>query len=313
MDPATAVANSEEDATRRARAKRGLAIYFLGVLLGSGVCEGLILRTGEPIEKHVVLAVINMWVPTFASLVARLVLREGFKDVSFSLRGGRGLRMLALAWLYPVGVGLLAYGTAWAFHLDMFAAPPMASVGLEHANPLVKFAVSIGLTLTIGTAFSSISAAGEEFGWRGFMLTRLVDAGFRRPLLLSGLIWSGWHLPLILSGQYAAGPNPVVSAIMFIVSTTAGGYVAARVRLASGSIWPAVIYHASWNAIIQGVFDRFTAGGNASRTTTIWTGESGILVVLVDVIFAIALMYRPWDARRSPEEEPMATFSVRNA
>jgi uncharacterized protein len=299
----------------RARAKRGLAIYFACILLGSGICEGLILRTGEPIEKHMVLAVVNMWVPALASLVARLALQEGVSDVSFALPRRHGLRMLCLGWLYPVGVGFLAYGIAWALHLEVFAAPQMARVGLEHANPLLKLAASIGLTLTIGTAFSSLSAAGEEFGWRGFMLTRLIDAGFKRPLLISGLIWSGWHLPLILSGQYAAGPNPLMSAVLFVVSTTAGAYVAARVRLESGSIWPAVVYHASWNAIIQGVFDRFTAGGNASHTTTTWTGESGFLVVAVDVLFAALLMLRPWSARRSPtgDANRMATFSLRNA
>lgn len=302
------------DATNvSARARRGLAIYFACVLLGSGVCEGLILRTGEPIEKHLVLAVINMWIPSLASLVARLALREGIGDVSFALRGRHGLRMGCLGWFYPAGVGLVAYGIAWALQLDVFAAPKMASFGLEHANPLLKLAASIGLSLTIGTAFSTISAAGEEFGWRGFMLTRLIDAGFKRPLLLSGLIWSAWHLPLILSGQYAAGPNPLMSAVLFVVSTTAGGYVVARARLESGSIWPAVIAHASWNAMIQGTFDGFTVGGNTSHTTTIWTGESGILVVVVNVLLAVLLLLRPWPARRTPKGEAMAMFGLRNA
>ena len=61
------------------------------------------------------------------------------------------------------------------------------------------------------------------------------------------------------------------------------------------------------------VFDRFTAGGSTSHTTTIWTGEAGILFVLAKVLFATALMDRPWEARRSPTEEPMATFSVLKA
>ncbi len=304
-----------QDASRalRARARRGLAIYFVCVFVGSGLCEGLMLRTGEPIEKHLTLAVVNMWVPTLASVVARLALREGFGDVSFSLGGKRGFHLGLLAWLYPVAVGMIAYGVAWGLRLDVFAAPPMASLGMEHASPFAKLAASIALTLTVGTLFSSISAAGEEFGWRGFMLTRLVDAGFERPLLVSGLVWSAWHLPLILSGQYASGPSPSLSAATFVASTTAAGYVAARVRLESGSVWPAVILHASWNAIIQGVFDPFTAGGNASHTATIWTGESGILVVAVDVLFAALLMRRPWLARRRPGGEAIATFSLRNA
>jgi hypothetical protein len=127
------------------------------VLVGSGICEGLILRTGEPIEKHLVLVLINMWVPAFASLVARLALREGVGDVSFALRGRHGLRMFFLGWLYPLGVGFVAYGMAWALHLDVFAAPKMTSVGLEHASPLLKLAAAVGLNLTIGTVLAAIS------------------------------------------------------------------------------------------------------------------------------------------------------------
>ena len=42
--------------------------------------------------------------------------------------------------------------------------------------------------------------AGEEIGWHGYMLTRLVDAGMAKPILTSGLIWGLWHVPLILGG-----------------------------------------------------------------------------------------------------------------
>ena len=62
---------------------------------------------------------------------------------------------------------------------------------------------------------AAISATGEEIGWRGYMLTRLVDAKIPRPILVSGLIWWGWHAPLILSGQYASGPYPALSALLF--------------------------------------------------------------------------------------------------
>src|SRR5262249_49479064 len=161
--------------------------------------------------------------------------------------------------------------------LETFAPPAMSRIGLDGASGVTKLAVSLALNLTIGTLLSAISAAGEEFGWRGYMLTRLIDAGLSRPLLVSGLVWSLWHVPLIVSGQYAAGPYPTLSAILFVVSTTAGGYIIARVRLESGSVWPAVLFHASWNAVMQGTFDVFTA----RHASALWTGESGIVLVVV--------------------------------
>src|SRR5262249_3128525 len=133
-----------------------------------------------------------------------------------------------------------------------------------------NFLVSALFTSTVGTVVSCVSAFGEELGWRGYMLTRLIDAGVPKPVLASGLIWAVWHVPLILSGQYAAGSQPVVSAFVFVIGVVADGYLAAYLRLRSGSIWPAVVLHGAWNAVIQGTFDRATAGESYA------VGESGV-------------------------------------
>ncbi len=294
-------AMSDEGEARASRARRGLAVYFVLTLVGSGVCEGLILRAHGPIADQTLLVVLLMWSPGLAGIAARLVLREGFSDVSFALRGRHGLRMLALGWLYPIAVGLIAYGGAWLAGIETFAAPERSTVS---GPPLVRFAVSLGLNLTLGTLIGAVTAAGEEIGWRGYMLTRLVDARVPRPVLVSGLVWAAWHLPLIVSGQYAAGPYPLLSALMFIPDVVAAGYLTARLRLESGSVWPAVAFHASWNALIQGSFDRYTRGGGASHTTSIWIGESGILVVAVNVALVLLLTWRPWPVRRAPRAEP---------
>jgi uncharacterized protein len=54
-----------------------------------------------------------MWSPTVASVIARLVLREGFSDVSFWFGGLRTLPWYALGLGVPLAVGILAYGAAW--------------------------------------------------------------------------------------------------------------------------------------------------------------------------------------------------------
>jgi uncharacterized protein len=296
-------------APEKARARRGLAIYLVIVAVLSGAIQARLLATGEPITKHPLLVVALMWVPTLAAIVARVALREGVRDVSFRFGGRTGAKMLIVAWLYPAAVGVVAYGAAWSTGLERFA-PPESGAFAAHA-PLVRLALSVAIMATVGTVMSAITAAGEELGWRGYMLTRLIDAGVPRPILVSGLIWGAWHVPLILSGQYAAGRYPWLSALLFVPGVVSAGYVAARVRLASGSVWPAVVFHSAWNALIQGSFDAFTVGGDAARGTTLWTGEGGILVVLVNAAFALALVARPFEAKRSPREPPFATLDVR--
>ncbi len=287
-------------------------MYAGAVLVASGTCEGALLRTGEPIDAHPLLIATLMWTPALASILARLVLREGFRDVSFRARGPGVGRMLVAGWLLPPAVGLLAYGLSWAAGLAELAAP--ASVlGITRGGTVLKLVASLGAHLTLGALLGAILTAGEEIGWRGYMLTRLIDSGVPRPVLLSGLIWAAWHLPLVLSGQYASSNYPALSALCFALQVVGGAYVAARVRLESGSIWPAVVYHASWNAVIQGTFDRFTAGADASGGGSIWTGESGFVVVAVNLAVAIAFVARPWPVRRTPAEPATMTMGLRSA
>ena len=281
------------------RARQGLAIYFSVLVPASALLEWLLLRTGDPIEKHLGLVFALMWVPALGSFIARILLREGIRDVSFRFGGVKGAKALLVAWIYPLAVGGPSYGFAWLAGLSVFSPPLLEPFNLQLAPPLTRFGVLLALTFSLATVFGTLFAAGEEIGWRGYMLTRLIDAKIPRPVLASGLIWGLWHLPLILSGQYASGPSPALSACIFLLNITVFAYLAARLRLESGSVWPATLVHAAWNAIIQGVFDASTQG------KSIWVGESGILVALVNLVVVAMLVRGNWTVKRTPgETEP---------
>jgi len=128
------------------------------------------------------------------------------------------------------------------------------------------------------------------------MLTRLIEARIPNPILVSGLIWAAWHLPLILGGVYASGQHSVMSAAFFSVAIIAQAYVFARLRLTSGSVWPANVGHAAWNATIQGVFD-FSTVPNSSA---IWVGESGILVAVTSCGLAWLVVRGKRQRQRAP-------------
>ncbi|SCC49040.1 Uncharacterized protein BTT61001_03719 [Bacillus thuringiensis] len=134
-----------------------------------------------------------------------------------------------------------------------------------------------------GSLLNLIPVLGEEMGWRGYMLTRLVDAEFSRPILISGLIWVTWHVPIVVAGLYVGGPSVVLSVLGIYLCIVPFGYITACLRLITGSIWPSVIIHATWNAIIQGPFARASTG----YQTEIWIGESGLITALIILITAI--------------------------
>jgi membrane protease YdiL (CAAX protease family) len=278
-------------------ARRGLGIYFAVLIIGSVVLESKILRTGESIERVPGLILALMYIPTLASIIARFGLKEGFADISLRWGGSEGSRAAFLAWVYPMAVGFVAYGIAWSTGLAEFQRPLSSRSHLYTDSTVANLMASFSVSATLGTAVSCLSAFGEEVGWRGYMLTRLISAGVPRPVFTSGLIWAFWHVPLILSGQYAAGSQPGISALLFVIGVVAEAYLAAYLRLQSGSVWPAVIMHGAWNSIIQGTFDRATLG------TPLAVGESGWVTMVVSIIVVLFMARGVWTLQRRPREQ----------
>jgi uncharacterized protein len=268
------------------KALRGLAVFFTVLLAGSAYLEHRIVVLGGPIQNHLDLICALMWWVTISSLVPRLVLVESPRDISFRWGGWPGTRAIVVATALPLAVGFVAYGIAWGTGLADFSEP----------RPGTRFLDFLLLMLTVGSLVSCTYAAGEEIGWRGYMLTRLIDSGVPGPIFFSGLVWALWHVPLILSGQYASGPHPALSAVLFVGDVIGLGYVFAWLRLSSGSIWPCIWAHGAWNAVIQGPFDMSTT------RYSVWVGESGVLTTLATIVFAIVL-YRVWPLARQTDEE----------
>src|SRR3712207_8890528 len=90
--------------------------------------------------------------------------------------------------------------------------------------------------------------------------------------------------------------------------STSLGYVIARLRLESGSVWPAVVLHAAWNHIIQQLFDPATTGAGA----TLWVGESGVLTALALVLAAVVFSRGRWSVLREPPKREKASVQREN-
>jgi membrane protease YdiL (CAAX protease family) len=263
--------NTLSTTTQARRSARGLLVFFSVLVPLSVAFESMLIITNDD------LFVIGlMMTPMLASLAARVALKEGIRDVSFRLGGRRTVAAILFALLFPFVVGAVSYLPAWASGLEKFVAPDPAN--------LLK-------SLILGATLGFILAAGEEIGWRGYMLTRLVHVGAPAPLLVSGLIWGAWHAPIVFTGAMMTGRPAVLTTGIFLVTITSFAYLVGRLRLESGSVWPAVVMHAAWNSVIQDLFDRSTEAAGWSM----WTGESGVLVAVTVLVVAIvfSLVVRP--------------------
>lgn len=284
----------------RNSARTGLVVFGAITATFSVALQAWMIRDGRPLAEQAMAVTLLMWIPGLSSIATRVVCREGFADVSFRFGGRSGRRILLLAWIYPIPIGLAAYGLAWASGLAPFAVRPLTGLGIDLGSDAAHFVLMLVQSLVLLTPIYLISSFGEELGWRGYMLPRLIQAGSSRPLLVSGVIWGAWHVPLMLTGQYVHSRAPVLAVCMFLVGITGVAFLLGWMRLRTGSVWPAVLGHASWNAIIQGVFDR------ATPQPSLWVGEGGVLTVAAIVPFTIMVLRV---AKKRREADSMERFT----
>jgi len=130
--------------------------------------------------------------------------------------------------------------------------------GIATVDVLFVSAPVTGYLLLFGTQLLT-SGLGEEVGWRGYMLPRLLARNNNeKTLWISGLIWAVWHYPFVifLFLENTAG-MPVGQLAMMVLFSLAGftmtiigqGFIYAWLINNGGSLFWAVVYHALSNTL----------------------------------------------------------------
>jgi membrane protease YdiL (CAAX protease family) len=261
--------------------------YLALVFAFSSLPYYLMIRSGHVGAGAGLVVSLVMWCPAFAALATC-----GLFGIDLATLGWKWRPAKYQGWAYaiPVLYALPVYLATWiairgSFAFEAFAAPMAAAFGFPHSPVLATLLLAVPCYATVGVISSTARALGEEIGWRGFLLPRLVQqAGFTWGCLLSGCIWAVWHYPGLLFADYNAGTKPVFALTCFTLMVIADSFILGWLRLKSGSLWTAAILHASHNLFIQAIFDRMTAPvGRALYITT----EFGAGLVLTIGAFAL--------------------------
>lgn len=166
--------------------------------------------------------------------------------------------VLAILASLVINLGALAVGQAFGvFHLDLvnFSAFHDLLVAKLAGRPLPANLPPLGLlvalqlvVVVVASPINAIAAAGEEIGWRGFLLPRLLPLGALPAIVIMGIVWALWHAPLILLGyNYPDGPRWLALLCMSGMCVALGACLA-WLRLRTGSIWPCALFHGAINA-----------------------------------------------------------------
>lgn len=115
-------------------------------------------------------------------------------------------------------------------------------------DPMVILALQIGASIIIAPLFNTLFAFGEELGWRGFLLPKLMPLGEWNAIILSNVIWGLWHAPAIVQGHNYPG-YPVWGILMMVVFTMLVGIIFSWLYLNTESPWTPALAHGSLNAV----------------------------------------------------------------
>lgn len=171
-----------------------------------------------------------MWVPALATvLTIKFITHEGFAIVNF--RFGSWKPYLASGLLVPICF-VFIYGLTWLlglvqpdWKLEWFLATVSSAAGSNLPplpSPALMLPALFVMTLVITPFVNGLFGLGEELGWRGYLLPKLMVLGKIKAYLLLGIVWGLWHLPLILIGFTYPG-QPVLGALAFIALTITFG------------------------------------------------------------------------------------------
>ncbi|RKS07287.1 CAAX prenyl protease-like protein [Nocardiopsis sp. Huas11] len=277
------------------------AVHFPILLSGKGPSD----------PSYGIAATVYMFTPGLAAVAVTLLVwrPRGFARALglTPLRPWRrvgGCSLLAFVLMPLLGVvATLVGGLVGAVRLDLVDfsglrevlpdfVPDLAATMPATGFPWIAFLVALGLVVATSVP-ALVLAFGEELGWRGYLLPRLLPMGVWPALVVSGVVWGLWHSPQLFI-QYTHGGFDAAQVALFLLFCVVAGVVIGWLRLASESVWPAAIAHGANNALNMVGFLTLSAAGTDTDPLLYPGGLGGLvgLGVLVAVVAVLALSGR---------------------
>jgi membrane protease YdiL (CAAX protease family) len=233
-----------------------LVIYLTGGLLNSPV----VIESGSITLAYILLASVYMWGPAIANVATRLITKEGKENLKLKFDLKKDWRYLLAGW---VGTPLLVIlGTALFFvlfpsyfdHGLTALTSQIALSGGDTSTAAIYQVVIIQViyAIVVSPIMNFISTFGEEFGWRGYLLPKLLPLGEKKAILLQGVIWGVWHWPVILMGYnygFDYPGSPWLGPLAMVWFTVLVGIFLSWLTLKTDSVWSANVAHGALNGI----------------------------------------------------------------
>lgn len=202
-----------------------------------------------PVGLQVFLLILGSYAPALGAWVANRFERDQGQSSAFRSR--------LTAWRAPLQLYAVAVGVPLAVWIIALLV-----------RTLVGFALSVQYLALFTFPIIFITNWGEEAGWRGFLLPRLLAN--RSPFtagLLVGLVWGAFHIPLYWQ-------RPLFGFIFLLLALALSVFITWLFRASNESVLICTLFHAVFNTISQAVMP--SQGGEGILTLT-----AGLMWIIV--------------------------------
>jgi uncharacterized protein len=282
--PETGLSLGLSAAAASGRQHRALIGYFVLVLASVGVAALLVARFPDILPTTPILLLAS-WLP---NMVGVLVTARADGRAGLGHLFGRVVRWrfswcwYAIAVLLPAGAVLLAVGIGVLFGMTA----PRFSTDARVLFPLLLINVLAG-------------PLGEELGWRGTALPRLLARwGALTSSLLLGVAWWTFHTPGFLLGLFPPGFTPVGALLGAMALTVLITWMFTNT---GGSLIPGSLLHLSINFV--------TAATGVAESPPLYALTVAVLVIAAVVVLVFG---RRWLTRAHGEGQGWTAGAVRH-
>ena len=269
---------------------RGIA-WFLALAFIPTIALSLILSSMQEsfadrlIIYNKLFLIAVMFFPGISALVVRkFINKECFKDPM--MKFGSWKPYLQASLFIPLLYIIIYAITGLLYPPDFTLKIFMTRIGIEEMpfDPSLFIFVFFIITLTVAPIINFIPAFGEEFGWRGYLLPKLLPLGREKALVISGIIWGLWHLPFVFLIGYKSYPDKIAGGLIFTALITLLGIYIGALALKNKSTFLASYMHGIFNAQDHGIWTIIYPNYNH-----LIGGGEGLIGVIV--LLPVALYY----------------------
>lgn len=246
-----------------------------------------------------------MFFPAIGVVLTRILTKEGFAHSMIKpVRFAKTWKWWVVAWFLPsilITIGGVVYFMVFPSDLGFFNSATHEAMVVQYqqagGGELSDQAYTgmIIAQLALGTlmapAINILTCFGEEWGWRGYLLPKLLGRFKVVPtLLIAGVIWGLWHAPMTFLGHnfgvgYPGWPWLGIAAMCLFC--TCAGVLLSFVTLRTGSCLAAAIGHGAFNGFGAAAILFSVGGGNPF----VGPGITGVVGGCALTVTAVVLLW----------------------